>query len=362
MCGIAFAKRINGQNVNELIMRTYFKQKSRGSNGFGFIDIVHGKHYRTKYEHQILHFLKHNRSTDILFHHRRPTSSPNCEEANHPISTGVNFENKYYLVHNGAISNSQSLYHQHLNRYGLVYSTVVYMDQGRPVFTDSESLLMELALYLEGKKKDIDAVGGMAFILLKTDKDNKPLAIYFGRNNGSPLKMSAEKNELILSSEGDGDDVETNQLYELPYSDNQIIKRPLTFARSEYNQGSGYGGFPRQQQQNLLPPHAPKTVDQIVDGIMNEPTASLGDAFDDDDELDINQPLTDLTEEQLLKTRNRIISDISIAKETLSSATEDGEKKRIADEISTLEMYAELIDDEILDRSGMQENKELAHA
>ena len=53
MCGIIYCQDKSGKSVNKLIKRKYFLQKTRGSNGFGFIDIEHFNYQRAKWEHEI---------------------------------------------------------------------------------------------------------------------------------------------------------------------------------------------------------------------------------------------------------------------------------------------------------------------
>ena len=80
----------------------YFSQKERGVNGYGFYNVNKGVYKRSKYEHDILGELHKNPGNEILFHHRKPTSTSNTENTAHPLCSKDNFEkHNYYMVHNG---------------------------------------------------------------------------------------------------------------------------------------------------------------------------------------------------------------------------------------------------------------------
>lgn len=235
MCGIIYSRRLDGHSVNRDIKRIYFSQSKRGKDGYGFINITNGGYFRTKYEHEILKALKCNKSSEILFHHRNPTSTSNTVDTAHPICSNGNYEHKYYLVHNGIIRNSSKLYDDHVLTYEIEYTTKETW-QGKNgelyfMFNDSESLLHELALMIEGKKekKDFNAIGSMAFIMLQTDKDNKAIALYYGRNFASPLKVIANENRVTLTSEGQGVNVEPDRLFRYDYDKNEITYEDLEF-------------------------------------------------------------------------------------------------------------------------------------
>jgi len=233
LCGICFVKRKDGTNANKQIKRLYFGQKDRGCEGYGFVNIDTMLHFRERFEHQILSDLSKNRGSEILFHHRHPTSTTNTKETAHPIYSGNNFTNKYYIVHNGVINNSFQLYKEHTER-GLKYSTFIGIEGKeilRPIFNDSECLLMELGLYLEGKKQVIDTKGSVAFILLETNKKGVPLNLYYGRNYGSDLKFLHSDTEIIISSEGDGKDIDVHELNTYCYKTGEFSKKKLNFER-----------------------------------------------------------------------------------------------------------------------------------
>lgn len=235
MCGIVYARDFEGKKVNKLVRTLYFNQKGRGTEGYGFVNIGETAHnVRTQYEHEIMRELKNNPSNEIMFHHRIPTSTPNRIVSNHPIPSEGNdlYNNKYYLAHNGMIMNCDELKYRHEDM------TLRYTTQHDGKFNDSESLLHELALYVEGYKSKIECTGSLAFIMLQTDMNDKPLNLYFGRNSGSPLRVIYEEGKkLILASEGNGQVVEIDKLYRFNYEKNTLTSKEVSFG------SSGYTGF-----------------------------------------------------------------------------------------------------------------------
>lgn len=235
MCGIVYCRTKIG-NANKDIKTLYFDQKDRGKKGYGFFNVEKGIHARTKYEHEILHELKMNKGNDILFHHRKPTSTENEVNAAHPLCSGNNFkDHKYFMVHNGSIYNSQALYTKHTDAK-LVYESITGVSKfDYMIFNDSESLMLELALVIEGikDKKDFNAYGSMAFIMVQTDNNGKRLNLFYGRNQGSPLKIKNTKDKFILASElNDGVDVKPDRLYKFNYATMVLSSEEMKFERS----------------------------------------------------------------------------------------------------------------------------------
>jgi glucosamine 6-phosphate synthetase-like amidotransferase/phosphosugar isomerase protein len=153
----------------------------------------------------------------MLFHHRLPTSTKNTFNSAHPIKIAKK-NNNYYLIHNGIISNVESIYNKYKDTNKLTTQVGQY-------FNDSEMLLWELSALLEKEIeiKDFKVNGSYAFIVLKTDKNNKPISLYFCRN-GNPLKMHYDSEYFSLSSEGEGSDIEYKTLYRYDYKDSTITK------------------------------------------------------------------------------------------------------------------------------------------
>lgn len=236
--------------MNELVWKKYEQQKDRGTEGFGFFN---GHHIikaavEKRIKHQILK-KKKNQTDLMLFHHRWPTSTVNEKKGAHPYNTGDYFgDTKYILVHNGKIRNSHDLKEQH-EIAGITYQSV-FRDG---TFNDSESLLWDVALTMEGKKKQLDAYGDVAFICIKMEK-GIPTKMYYGRNYGRPLVMQRVKRlGMMLSSEGAGEDVPVHTLFTYNYQLHRLTSRkfkiptldPTFVASTAYGTASGYGTYGR---------------------------------------------------------------------------------------------------------------------
>lgn len=229
MCGIIYIERLDKKDPERMLRKRYEAQKSRGTDGFGYIAMKEGKvvnFSRSRLEKTILEGLRREVMDSILFHHRTPTSTPNLPELNHPIPiVSKDFKSRYFIVHNGVISNAEELKKEH-EKIGIVYQTEAekqivlkstneyYIDE--LVFNDSEALGWELALLLEGRKEKIDTRGSAAFIVLQVAVDeDKPIAIYYGRNVGNPLRVEKKDDYFCLSSEAEvgADYVPLDRLY-----------------------------------------------------------------------------------------------------------------------------------------------------
>ena len=221
ICGIVYAHSLDDSPVNKKVWEQFNKQRSRGVEGFGFFD---GK-YITKaaiekrIKHKLLRSDK-NKSNMILFHHRFPTSTVNEKKAAHPFNTGSFFGNtRYILVHNGVIYNPNPLKEAH-EKLGIKYQSV--LKNGK--FNDSESLLWDFALTMEGKQDKMKAYGGIAFICIRI-KNGRPDKMFFGRNTGRPLKLKKDKQGIMLSSEGEGEETKTHTLYTYNYKTKRLSEK-----------------------------------------------------------------------------------------------------------------------------------------
>jgi len=244
MCGIVTIKKNKGGGKKnkgrayKAVLKRFQKQRSRGTEGFGYIAIQNGKIVsveRTKTESEIIWKLKKETTNEIIFHHRNPTSTPNHEDTAHPITIKEDqFHSNYYVIHNGHISNASELRTQH-ELFGLKYTTdmstetVITTRSGKKTtekkdcFNDSESFAMELALYLENIRHVIDTKGSVAFVCVETDKEDNVLRIHYGRNDGtSPLVVEENKGLFSIKSTGQGTDIPPNNLYTLDYVTNNI--------------------------------------------------------------------------------------------------------------------------------------------
>lgn len=235
MCGLLYIKNEDGSSVNKLIKKAYLNQRVRGVKGFGLLARVidpemDGKpqfHYNIVHEvteRRILKYLKNHQSSEIMFHHRQPTSTGNVKNACHPFSTKNHFGNKeFILIHNGIISNDFELAQAHYEG-GIDYSSV----QNAGGFNDSEALLWDVSLTLMGLQEKPKAVGSCAFICLEKDlSDPSKNKLHYYRNAGNPLFMHRnDKVMKILSQIAPGqkaDLVPADTLFTYNYENDSIL-------------------------------------------------------------------------------------------------------------------------------------------
>ncbi len=221
MCGIILSTRKDKLPVGNDILTKYYVQRARGHEGFGFITIdknkISGIH-RFELESEMEKALRESTSSNILFHHRFPTSTPNYKEMSHPIEVkNDSLKSNYYIVHNGVMKNEDFLKEKH-EKNGFEYTTnlketlTITTNSSETVretlsFNDSESFAIELALFLDGKQENIDTVGTVAFVCIETDKKDKVKYIHYGRNSGNPLISEEKENTFSLKSVGGGNSV-----------------------------------------------------------------------------------------------------------------------------------------------------------
>lgn len=226
MCGIVYVKREDGLPANKMIIKRYQEQKKRGNEGFGYVAIEDGyikDVKRATTEAEIIRLLEKEKSSEILFHHRYPTSTENYSEVTHPIVVdNKDLKHVYHVVHNGVLQNEEELKKEH-NKLGFDYTTefvekqiTVFRDyqyeSETTFYNDSEALAIEIALFSEDKKKTIEADGTIAFIAIQSERDGKVTAILFGRNYGNPLVREETKDFICIRSEGKGDNVMAHEL------------------------------------------------------------------------------------------------------------------------------------------------------
>lgn len=199
------------------------KQKHRGRLGFGLYDRDYGHIVKSPKERKALSWLARYPSSEIMFHHRYPTSTENTKSAAHPFSTRKFFKGvNYILVHNGQVSNAWELKKAH-DELGIVYSSL--QADGR--YNDSEALLWDVSLYLQGKQDEMKAKGTIAFICMALYTDKTKDTLYFARNT-NPLNMFFNKKKgLFLSSEGKGAPILAHKLYSFKYLNKHMEYKEL---------------------------------------------------------------------------------------------------------------------------------------
>lgn len=328
MCGIVYSQSFDGKPVNKTIMARYLKQRNRGHSGFGFYLPNQNRLTHNPREGRIMSLLRRsNEATEILYHHRMPTSTANVRNACHPFSTKDYFRNNYVLVHNGVLWNEHELKEEH-NKIGIDYVS----EQASGEFNDSEALTYDVARYIEGDVKYISAEGSIAFICVQNDKKGHKRALYFGRNSGNPLVMKRTRWSLTLSSEGDGEMIDPDTLYRFDYKTHKLTRRPIliperskdTFAYTYTSKdgrpllGSGQDGYWDRLPQGLVDEDfSSKSYQELEsDYIQWQKEDLLGEAYGDA-ELAI-----DLAEEDIQKL-NRRIEKLDDRINVYQNATED---------------------------------------
>lgn len=223
MCGIIFAESFTGSPVNTAVIEQFQAQRHRGTQGFGAFDRINQRLIRATKERKMLGWLKNHPQASLMFHHRMPTSTANRKGACHPFSTRRHFETNYVLVHNGHIYNNKTLHDDH-QKLGIEYSS---WSQQEGKFNDSESLLWDVALMLEGRQDELKAYGNIAFICLAIPRDHrKSTKLYFARNT-NPLHMQLTDDNILLSSEGEGEDIKPDTLYCYNYKTHAVTTEAL---------------------------------------------------------------------------------------------------------------------------------------
>lgn len=223
MCGLVWTYTAKGR-ASKLAFARYQEQNKRGKEGYGAVCVnnrVVDRVYRSEEENDIKGILS-NKSNMILFHHRKPTSTPNFVECTHPILVSNELlVYNYYVTHNGVINNASELKVK-FEKLGFEYTTEVeelHKTKGKVYksknvkFNDSESFAIDLAIAIEGGKKALDSKGSIAFIALQVEKETGiVVSVFYGRNNVNPLVVEKINGNIIIASEGKGIEVPPHKL------------------------------------------------------------------------------------------------------------------------------------------------------
>lgn len=237
MCGIVTVLNLDkiarAESAAKQVHLRFEDQKDRGTQGFGLIAAKDNGTYRIERSTELVKAsfdLYLAKEPFIFFHHRQPSSSDNKISQTHPLVIDhPQFSCLYAVIHNGVIHNADELYDRHVEA-GYKYQTVYTTPANLKKFNDSEALAFELASYLEGKQRHIEAIGSAAFVCLQIDRQTGKIShCFFGRNS-NPLKLSVSQHKIILASEGKGNDVDPDQLYKLKWGDWKITKSKLAIA------------------------------------------------------------------------------------------------------------------------------------
>lgn len=270
MCGVLYVESKNGADTRGELLARFTQQKHRGTDGFGFVAIKDGKivaYERAEEENEIRAKLAVVDADSILFHHRIPTSTPNYAGTAHPFKiTDPSFQYDYYVIHNGVITNTNVLKDEHMEDFGIAYksryltaSGVHFPGQSQfdkvgynaGKHNDSESIAVELALFLEGKKEAIQTVGGAAIIGLQVVKDTNEIeSVFYGRNEGRPLiweqpsSKKRKKNKpfcFVIKSEGAGNELPSETLYIRDYKTGSEICYKIDIGSFQVASKPSYG-------------------------------------------------------------------------------------------------------------------------
>lgn len=283
MCGLIATFSKKGKKVCKSVMKKYKAQESRGTNGFGYVAVYKNKINvgRSTDEKGIRDQIMKETSGMIMFHHRKPTSTPNVIEATHPIFvSNEELDHDYFVVHNGVLSNETELKKVH-EGLGYVYNTIIetetmthyvskhtgnkYFNSIAKVekFNDSESLAIEVARMLDGMTRKIDAIGTIAFIAYKVSKeDGSIVSMHYGHNSGNPLTLIDNKDYFCLASVG-GTDVPEDILYSLSLSGKTMgdlteVAMPIGYTNSWKRDGFRYNDYGYSTQRSLPLPKEDK--------------------------------------------------------------------------------------------------------
>lgn len=225
MCGIVYQQNFDETPVNNDVLQAFDNQRHRGTEGFGLFTVYSDgtpNLVRSANEDKVLNYVVKHDMEMMMFHHRKPTSTKNVKRAAHPFSTKDHFgDNQYVLIHNGSINNSWALHQDHEDM-GIAYQSQL----DKHTFNDSEALLWDFALTMEGEQEELKARGLIAFICMRLHK-GKPDKLFFGRNT-YPLKMLRDKKKFNLASEGEGEDIKSDTLYTYNYELNRLTKKDFT--------------------------------------------------------------------------------------------------------------------------------------
>lgn len=291
MCGIGLVKRNDGHSPLKPLLQRYEEQKTRGTQGFGFVAVKNGivvGYERSTTEEEIIEKLsKYSDSDEILFHHRLPTSTGNYEETAHPIKvSNPSLKYDYYVVHNGVIRNPDELKVKH-EELGFEYNTEIEVISGyrkkkvngkkqkvevvKTEFNDSESLAIEIALYLDGKKETIDAAGSIAFMCYQVEKKSKKVVSLNYARNTNPIMAFRAHGMFTLWSQSKIKEaylVEDNKLMTVDYKNNSVSSKhvllktwvgataspsvPTPYSSTNKTQSSGFSCFPVQDDSHVM--------------------------------------------------------------------------------------------------------------
>lgn len=368
MCGVIYGSRSDGQPIGNAVLKRYNHQRKRGFNGFGYIAITDGyisEYKRFEKEEDCDAAVRQCQASEILFHHRLPTSVDNYEEVAHPIKISNKIlKHDYYLIHNGVLRNHDYLKVKH-EKLGFKYTTIIETEtitrtvkaeyrETKEEYNDSEALAVDLALFLERKQEKIESVGTIAFICLQTNKRGRVLKIFYGRNTGNPLVLEKNNDLFFIKSEGAGISIKQDELVELDYKTKELSIREVEIGKEYYKASKqGYTGFRTDSER--------RTIEEDMDRLFPSPYSVKKDDYDTRLLLDGNGSLKDqfrrqnnITEEKLMLVWEEISDlkvDMADAHNELANASLSGMQDNIL-YYSELIMEMEAQIEELIEEAG----------
>jgi glucosamine 6-phosphate synthetase-like amidotransferase/phosphosugar isomerase protein len=332
MCGIIHVKKQGKDNAYKSVIKRYHTQRTRGTEGFGFIaiDNNHIKGiYRAEDEKSIIDMLEKTTCDEIMFHHRFPTSTPNFIEATHPIHvTNTILKYDYYVIHNGIISNCDELKESH-DKKGFTFTTAIekqyHTSQNiytESMYNDSESFAIDFALAIENET-EIQSKGSIAFIALQVEKHTqKIITMFYGRNEGNPLKIEKSLDFFSLSSET-GTLIQSDVLYSMDYESKSFFNQDKTIgkyfdystSRTGYIYDKSYGAY----------------SDILDDETVGKPAMYYpDDVLSMYDIEDIKSGVYEGYEESIMQDYEDAIDDLYESGDTIGAEKVEKEKNKIA--------------------------------
>lgn len=284
MCGIIHAINFDDKKepINDWIIEQYQNQYLRGENGFGAVFVNDDGSWEVKRattEAKILIDITNHPCRHIMFHHRSPTSSSNQLSQTHPfLVDNSSLKHKYLLIHNGVVTNAIELKQAH-EKLGFIYASAYQDSYGIIKFNDSEALAIEMAYHIEKQTKEIEAAGNLIFSCLQIDKKtNRVLNVYFGSNKeGYGLNLAMTRGKFRLSSEGEGEAIADEKLYQFSMETRKLTKAKLAFKpepnRYAYEWEGGGNGFSLETEDKVL--KIEEMIAEMVEEV-TDPTYGFG--------------------------------------------------------------------------------------
>lgn len=287
MCGLLASIDSNKKpkNVNHIVVDLYEEQYTRGERGFGIITIDKNKKIKLTRATEPAKFMYdlHNQKSNIVFaHHRTPTSTDNKLGQTHPIFVSnkmLKFD--YYVMHNGVIRNCDELKKKH-EELGFKYTTEIetwnyYQTVMTLKFNDSEAMAIEIAMFLEGIKGEVEFDGSAAFLIQQVNKKTKKLEQFFFGRHVNPLNYNVQKGIITIASEGPGEELKENIIYSMDPTNVKTIKEnQLYFKEKPVKTITTYGTY-----------NIPKTDDKKEEKKTKQNTVDVGWTEEDEAEEDI---------------------------------------------------------------------------